>query len=195
VNAYRNPLVRRPFGRFKLFRVPHRFENLDAALVAPGEPIHVKRHSGNLGNGLNKIYIVNSEFPRLGGINPQGSDNLTVDRNGYGQNGGDSFVLIYHLPVRFKGVFLNGVSEAEYLKDSRFPSLDTQIIEINCWCGSAFYTLRIIGCFKPDLFLADDPPNRIVLFAAHALINMGQFLFSNDIVVFCIHARLLGILD
>jgi len=30
-----------------------------------------------------------------------------VDRNGYGQNGGDSFVLIYHLPVRFKGVFLN----------------------------------------------------------------------------------------
>jgi hypothetical protein len=40
-------------------------------------------------------------------------------------------VLTYHLPVRFKGIFLKGVSEAEHLKDSRGSSLNTQIIEIN----------------------------------------------------------------
>ena len=40
-------------------------------------------------------------------------------------------VLHDHLPVRFKGIFLKGVSEAEHLKDSRGSPLNTQIIEIN----------------------------------------------------------------
>lgn len=57
------------------------------ALVQTG---HLNHDPRDLGQRLNKIHIIQGNFPFFGRIGPDGPNGLITDQDGYGKNGGNS---------------------------------------------------------------------------------------------------------